>query len=424
VAPSAAPRLLLDHPGAEPAATLPTVWRCVTPGPEGDLGPEDVFLEAKSPAMAGRTERSLLAALAKDQVGELVELAGSDHDLAPVAQLLLGLRQAASDPMGASRALIDALDAQPRPWEHRFVRRHLPELQVLAVLAPGVPAVLPVGDEAIALLIAELLTTTGRHLDAAALLGNLHPSPAVVLALAAVHLGSGHHEEAVEVTERTANVDDLSGLCLVARGVALRVAGRFDEALSSLDQAMGDPDRHPGIIVAALGERADLLKLVGDDLAAQADIDRITQLEGGQPVNVDGGGEYIPHEEIPIDEETMVEAREWARRRLTGMGSPGTFAGRHHRAYESDVEAMLSTGQFEAAEPLLLGLLDAVEDEADEINIPIDPTYFDTLMELLDHGSRPHQARAIRERLAEAVDRHGAVGAEEPTITVEQRSRV
>ena len=144
------------------------------------------------------------------------------------------------------------------------------------MIAPGVPAVIPVSREAIALLVSELLTATGRHLDAAALLDNLEPTPAVVLALAAVHLASGSHELAVDVTERIANTDDVSALCLVARA-SPGVGGRFDDALACLDQAMGDPDRHPGIIVAALGERADLLRLVGDDLAAQADIDRITR---------------------------------------------------------------------------------------------------------------------------------------------------
>src|SRR4029453_16363939 len=130
-----------------------------------------------------------------------------------VAQLLLGLRQAGSDPMGASRALVGALDRDPPPWEHRFVRKHLPGLQVCVVLAPGVPAVIPASSDGIALLVAELLTTTGRHLDAAALLGNLHPTPEVVLSLAAVHLASGHHDAAVEVTDGMANTDDLSALC-------------------------------------------------------------------------------------------------------------------------------------------------------------------------------------------------------------------
>jgi hypothetical protein len=331
--------------------------------------------------------------------------------------------------MGASRALIDVLDTDPPSWEHRFVRRYLPGLQVCVVLAPGVPAVLPVSGDAVSLLVAELLTTTGRHLDAAALLGNLHPTSEVVLALAAVHLASGHHAAAVEVTERTPNTDDLSALCLVARGVALRVGGRFDEALASLDQAMGDPDRHPGIIVAALGERADLLRLIGDDLAAQADIDRITALEGGEPVgelgetagrSVDGPREAP---QPPLDEAGMIEAREWARRRLTGLATPGTFGGRHHRSYEVDVEAMLSAGQFGTAEHLLLGLLDAVEDEADELRIPIDPSYFRTLVDLLEHENRPYEARAIRERLDEAIDRCGEVGAE-PTIVEEHRARV
>ena len=45
-----------------------------------------------------------------------------------VAQLFLGLRQAGSDPLGASRSLIAVLDADRPPWEHSLVRRLLPGL--------------------------------------------------------------------------------------------------------------------------------------------------------------------------------------------------------------------------------------------------------------------------------------------------------
>jgi hypothetical protein len=87
---------------------------------------------------------------------------------------------------------------------------------------------------------------------------------------------------------------------------------------------------------------------------------------------------------------------------------------------------MLSAGQFDTAEHLLLGLIDAVEDEADEIGLPIDPSYFLTLTDMLVHENRPYEARAVRERLEEAVDRHGEVGDPEPTpsITDEERARV
>ena len=71
---------------------------------------------------------------------------------------------------------------------------------------------------------------------------------------------------------------------------------------------------------------------------------------------------------------------------------------------------MLSAGQFGTAEHLLLGLIDAVEDEADELGLPIDPSYFLTLTDMLVHEKRPYEARAIRERLEDAVDRHGEVG--------------
>ena len=67
---SGAPRLLLDMPGEPPSAALPTVWRCVLPGPRRDRGPEAVLAVAKAPAMAGRTERALVAALARDRLAE------------------------------------------------------------------------------------------------------------------------------------------------------------------------------------------------------------------------------------------------------------------------------------------------------------------------------------------------------------------
>ena len=129
---------------------------------------------------------------------------------------------------------------------------------------------------------------------------------------------------------------------------------------------------------------------------------------------------------MAADDPAMVGAREWARRRLNGLGTAGTFGGRHHRAYEADVEAMLSAGQFGTAEHLLLGLIDAVEDEADELGLPIDPSYFLTLTDMLVHDQRPYEASAIRERLEDAIARHGEVGGPQaaPSITDEQRARV
>ena len=96
---------------------------------------------------------------------------------------------------------------------------------------------------------------------------------------------------------------------------------------------------------------------------------------------------------MAADDPAMVGAREWARRRLNGIGTAGTFGGRHHRLYEDDVEAMLSAGQFGTAEHLLLGLIDAVEDEADELGLPIDPSYFLTLTDMLVHENRPYEAQ-------------------------------
>ena len=245
---SGAPRLLLDMPGEPPSAALPTVWRCVLSGPEGDRGPEAVLAVAKAPTIAGRTERALVAALARDRLAELVDLAGSDHDLSDVARLFLGLRQAGSDPMGASRALIAVLDADPAPWEHRLVRRRARPrgLRGDRTRGAGGHAGGPRGDRAAGVRAAHRHRPPPRR---AALLDNLPPTAAVVLALAAVHLASGRHELAVDVTAALPT-PTTSAPCAWWRGRRAAGGRPFRRRAGLPRPGHGRPDRHPGIIVA------------------------------------------------------------------------------------------------------------------------------------------------------------------------------
>ena len=93
------------------------------------------------------------------------------------------------------------------------------------------------------------------------------------------------------------------------------------------------------------------------------------------------------------------------RRRITGVGAPGTFGGRHHSTYRDEIAAMFALGQTDAVEELLLGLLDAVEDEVAELGTPLDPTFFLTLADLYHDCGRTEDLAALQDRFAAAEAR-------------------
>lgn len=419
-----APRLLLAGPGGQPPAMVATKWRAVAGSPGGDLPPEDVVATIRVSPMAGKQDKTLLAAMASDDIEAIRELAEGTGDLVAVAGLMLGLRLAADQPVVATHWLTAAVTEGKAPWDHKFMRRYLPTLHVCALLAPGVPAVLQADQEAVTLLLAEMITAQGRHLDTVSLLGQQPLTPLIGLALAATYLSIGQNEAVVKLTDGLANLDDLTALCLVARGVALRSSGRMEEALSAFDLAIHEHNRHPGMVSAALEERAHLLSLTGDELAAQADRERIAALEGGalpSSLSVRGGsaqaGEAPAPAEAPTpvaldpitDASAMSAARTRVRRHIAMTGAPGTFGGRHHRTYQPEVEAMLAAGQLDAAESLLLGLIDAVEDEAEVSGIAIDSTFYLTLADLFTHRGDSAEHIAVMERYHAACDRFGVL---------------
>lgn len=398
----------MPEPGQQPPRLPPSAWRCVVISPHGHFGVEQVIKAARPTAMTSRADKQLLAVLGRDDVDALRALCIEKADHQALCQLLTGLRLAASDPGTAVPLLVAALDSGRDPVGHRFVSRFLPGLHLPVLLAPGVPVLLPADHRSVALLLVELLTAQGRQADALARLKTLPVDVPVVLSLAGVQLGLGHTEAVVALTTGIQNYDDLTSLCLVARGVALRMLGRTDEAVVALDQVISGPvRRHAGVVVAALEERANLLRLNGDELAAQADMERIRDL-GAMPMVVEVN---VDEADTATEEDPDVQlrrARAKVRRRIVGMGEPGTFGGRHHRSYRAEVEAMLTTGQLDACENLLLCLLDAVEDEADERATSIDPTFYLTLADLYESLDRPVDQRATLERFVAAKAHWGA----------------
>lgn len=412
------PRLVLPDPSRAPEPAPASRWRAVIAEGTSDAAAETVMTTLKPAAMASRAEKQLVQALVADDVARLSDLAGSGGDVHATANILLGLRLADQQPDLAAHALRVVIATGKDPADQKFLRRYLPTLAVPVGIAPGVRAVLPIDAESIVLLLAELLTSQARPVDAVSLLESQPPTPMSTLALAAAELTIGHNDSVVSLTEGVPNVDDLSALCLVARGVALRTVGRLQDAITAFDRALEDPNRAPGMVAAALSERAEVLRMTGDPLAAQADEERIQEICGVRVAGNGGVGETsapvpAPSAQAPIlgrplergteetaDQEAVAAARARVRRRLRGTKHPGTFGGRHHSTYREEVAAILATDQYDTAVNLLLGLLDAVEDEADEIHAPIDPTYYLTLADVFAAHREVVAEFAVLERFA------------------------
>lgn len=391
--------LLLNAPGQAPVDLPPSSWRSWVLSDRGPVAPDVAARSLRLPPLAGRGERALVAAVADDDTEALtaaLEVSGPAHD---AARVLWALRHVDLSPAEAA-SILGHLVAEPGDvTENKVLRRHWAALHLHVAVAPGVPALVPLGRIGLALVLAELLVGLGRAADALTVLGGLPPEPAVLLARTATLLAHGDHDGVIAATVDVANVDDVSALVLVARSVAARSLKDLPTALDAACAALSVPTRSLGVMAAALEERAHVYTLAGDPVAAQGDLAALAAV-------AEGALRVVVPEVTPLrrgDPERPAEhsaerARDRMRRRIAVGTEPGMFGGRHHSTYREEIANMFSLGQVVAVEELLLGLLDVVEDEVDELGKPLDPTFFLTLADLYQDSGRTEDLRVLRER--------------------------
>ncbi len=399
--------LLLSGPGPSAPVLPPSPWRLWTLSDQGPTDPVAVAAAARPSPMTARAERALLAAVAADDVDALGRLAATSGGVQEAARVLHAIRLVDVDAVLATETLIAVLSGPADPATSKVLHRHWGGLSVGVTLAPGVPALVPLSRTAVGLLLAEVCTSGGRRAEAVAVLRQLPPHPSVLLALVATLLAAGEHEQVIEATTRVGNLDDTSALVLVGRSVAARSLGDLPTALDAATGALSVPERRLPVLAAAVEERARVHTQAGDEAAARADLEALTALTGGAAdVTIPTAAPLTAADTAPTPEDDdLHRARDRVRRRIMGVGAPGTFGGRHHSTYRDDVADMFALGQADAVEELLLGLLDAVEDEVAETGAELDPTFFLTLVDLYEDSGRTEDLVALRERFAAAQER-------------------
>ena len=233
------------------------------------------------------------------------------------------------------------------------------------------------------------------------------------------------------MAERAVKVPDTGqGLELAAlaeRTVSLRTVGRDAEAdLSSADHealqnALTPPpgEAAPAPIVVTVPVEPVVPAVAATEPAAAAPAPTADGPVTSPPPAAAAG----PRHESPLFGRDLADALDDARARVRrqprwGM-APGMFGGRPHRDYLAEVDELIRAGQVDAAESLLLGLLDAVDAEVDR-GEPVDDTHFLTLAGLFARSGALPEELATLERLTDTYRRAGSEAPEPVQRRIEQ----
>ncbi len=442
-----------------------SVWRAAIPTTTGLAPLEEILPSAKAVPLASKGERALLQALATDDGHAVMELTArpGEHQLA--AALLASLRLADHLPDQALTLLSWIRSSGANLSGLRFVRRYLPNLMVFAQVSPELRIITSADNAGVPVLEAELLDQAGRPTEALAVRKAIPPSAVGFLVSAVEALAHGAFEEVLAQTERVdAHADDVQACLAVLRARAmqgLRRHGPADAQFAAVASVVGLPQ---SLRLWILRGQVELHTASGRKSEAQlAEAERSAlaqQLFGGapgaelptpppqptpenpiapvaepaldEPGVVGAGGEAA--DEAPRTPSVGVPPMHPGRSRLVAIEdaqarvrrqprwaeTPGTLGGRPQEDFQEEVDELIGGGHLEAAESLLLALLDALDDLVDDRHT-LDPTHYISLAGLFAQRMMPAEELAVLQRL---VDAYRRAGLEPPPEVLRQMDRV
>jgi tetratricopeptide (TPR) repeat protein len=156
-----------------------------------------------------------------------------------------------------------------------FVRNYISASTLSIQVAAGVTAEVPLSDEAVSLVYAEVLQDLGELGEATAVVEAMVPTSVAAVSLADLYAAGERAEEVVDLTNNLRNEDDATALLLAFRGQALRRLGLLDASIEALKEALRVRSRPVEIRHFALSERAETYAAKNRLAQARKDLERI-----------------------------------------------------------------------------------------------------------------------------------------------------
>lgn len=244
--------------------------------------PADKSSMVKPGLFAAKGEKLLFKAWnTKDAA--LAQQAGEEHpDFRLPAFTLAGLLFASIDGDRAQRLLEQAFAAGDASTT-TFFGKYIDGIAVQLKVAEGVTATVPLGRDAVGVMLGELYQSDDKLDQAIDVVEQLEPTTYTAVSLAELYAQASRFQDVIELTEGISNEDDATALLLVFRGVAFREQGYNDAAHEALKEALKSRSRDATIRHHALFERARNFDLQGKKSMARKDLERILAEDSEYP---------------------------------------------------------------------------------------------------------------------------------------------
>lgn len=393
-----------------------TRWRAVVLVRDRIRPPEWMLEQVKPVPLSSRVERSLLDWVRRDDGRSILHHASEPGEHRVAAAVIAALRLAEEHPDRALRFLAWIAQAPDDPASLRFLRRYLPGLHVTARLDPDLGVAVPLGRDALGMLAADLLRTTGDPDAADNVLGTLTPSAAVAIARAGLRIAKGDHP-GVHAFAQDRPVDDDLGVALRLMDTRARVSeGDAAAALGELDVML--QGRHVAYPVDRFGRtvRAEALRASGRDLEARLIDEDFTTAATPEPETP----ETPPAPQAPLFGRNLSDALDDAWARVRRQPYPGAVPPLEDRAEIDalcdEAVVLIRATHFETAEAALLAAMDRTDAWVDEGGSVVDDFYI-LLAGLFAEQGLTTEEVATLERLRAA---HGRAGSTLPAEVSER----
>jgi tetratricopeptide (TPR) repeat protein len=223
-----------------------TTWEF--PGPDEYAG---LAAEIEPGWFAKAGEKAMRAAVVAGDPHGIDVTAGQHPQYRDTADVLAGLMSLQTRRSYAAELLERSVVGGFEPRDDVFVKKYLGSAGLVIPIAPGVAVALPIMRTAIALTVAELRQEDGDFDSAITVLKMVDRTTHVVLSSVELLCAAGRFDEAIALTGRTLNDDDVSAMTLVYRGIALRETGDVEGAELALSRALEYENRSESVLAFA-----------------------------------------------------------------------------------------------------------------------------------------------------------------------------